>query len=56
VPYVIGIVEFPDLGGIRLISNIVDAPADELRLGLPLELIWGEAENGTALPWFTVAS
>lgn len=52
-PYIIAIVEFPECGSVRLISNVVDAPErEQLRIGAPLELVWEKAENGVPLPRF----
>jgi uncharacterized OB-fold protein len=51
VPYNVVIVAFPDLG-VRVISNVVNAEPDELRFGMPLKLVWGNASNGQAIPLF----
>lgn len=39
LPYVVALVCFEDAPGIRLIANIEDVSMDELRIGLPVELI-----------------
>lgn len=51
VPYNIAIVEFPRLG-VRLVSNVIDLPADRLKIGMALRLVWQESEDGTSLPLF----
>lgn len=51
VPYNIAIVEFLDLG-VRLVSNVIDLPADRLRIGMKLCLVWQESDDGTLLPLF----
>lgn len=51
VPYNIAIVEFPRLG-VRLVSNVIDLPADRLKIGMALRLVWQESEDGTPLPLF----
>jgi uncharacterized protein len=33
LPYVVALVEFADAPGVRLITNIIDSPHDELRIG-----------------------
>jgi len=55
VPYIVAVVAFPGCGGVRLVSNVVDAAPADLRLGLPLDLRWEEAENGWLLPRFALA-
>lgn len=51
VPYNIAVVEFARLG-VRLISNIVDLPPERLVLGMALQPIWQDGEDGTPLPLF----
>lgn len=41
VPYVVGLVTFADAPGVRLITNIVDADAATLRIGMELEPVKG---------------
>jgi uncharacterized OB-fold protein len=36
-PYVVGLVEFDGIPGVRLVTNIVDTPIGDLRLGMQLE-------------------
>lgn len=52
VPYNVAIVAFPNCGGVRLVSNVIDVAPDGLRLGMPLELVWEAADNGWLLPRF----
>tara|TARA_R110002096_G_scaffold82291_6_gene191522 strand:+ start:12535 stop:12915 length:381 start_codon:yes stop_codon:yes gene_type:complete len=51
VPYNIAVVGFPSLQ-VRLISNIIDLPPSELRIGMPLRLTWQECDDSTPLPLF----
>ena len=44
VPYVVAVVELDGTGGTRLSSNLVDAPLDALRAGLPVEVVVGGHE------------
>jgi len=39
-PYVVGLVAFPTLDGVRLVTNVVGAEPDELRIGAEVELVW----------------
>lgn len=50
VPYNIAIVNYPDADDVRLISNVVDARPEQLRIDAPLALVWEDAGNGTPLP------
>ncbi len=52
VPYVVAIVELDGTGGTRLSSNLVDAPFDALRAGLPVEVVWEDMSPTLTLPRF----
>ena len=55
VPYNVAIVAFPELIDIRIISNVIDVPPDQLSIGMPLELAWQEQAPGRVLPLFVRA-
>jgi uncharacterized OB-fold protein len=40
VPFNIVLVEFPDAPGVRLVTNLVDVPREELALGMPVEVVY----------------
>lgn len=52
LPYNVVVVTFEGLAGVRLISNVVDAGADELRIGAELELVWQPIGETMSLPRF----
>jgi uncharacterized OB-fold protein len=52
VPYVTALIELPDAQGIRLISNIVDAPIDRIRVGAPVTVVFDHIAEGVAIPRF----
>lgn len=52
VPYNVAIVAFPSLQWVRVVSNVVDAAAHELRIGMPLVLAWRNGGPGGRLPLF----
>ena len=54
VPFVIAVVELEGAGGVRLISNVVDATPDELRVGMPLEVAWEDMSADLAIPRFRI--
>ena len=55
VPYVVVVVEFDDAPGARLISNTLDLPPEQVRIGMELELVWDEPRPGVILPRFRAA-
>lgn len=44
LPFVVGLVEFEDAPGVRLVTNIVDVPQEAVRIGMDLEPVF-EATN-----------
>lgn len=52
VPYVIAIVELDEQAGLRLTSNIVDAPIDSIAIGQRVQVRF-EAHEDVWLPLFT---
>jgi uncharacterized OB-fold protein len=53
VPYVVIAVELPE--GIRMVSNLVDAAADDVHIGLPVEVVWEDMSRELAVPRFRPA-
>lgn len=51
-PYNAALVIFPRMQGVRLVTNIVDCPNQDLRIGMPLSLVWDEPVPGRVLPRF----
>ncbi len=54
VPYVVAVVELDGTGGTRMTSNLVDAPIDELRAGLPVECVFEDMGPELTLPRFVL--
>jgi uncharacterized OB-fold protein len=52
VPYTVITVTLDDAPGVRLISNLVEAPPDEARVGLPVEVVWDDVRPDVAVPRF----
>ncbi len=52
LPYNVVLVEFPELPGIRLVSNVIDVQRGELAIGDALTLAWEEGGDGQMLPRF----
>jgi uncharacterized OB-fold protein len=54
VPYGIAIVELPEQPGLRLTTRIVDVPVEDIRIGLPVRVVF-ESVDELFLPLFTAA-
>ncbi len=54
LPFVIAVVELEGAEGVRLITNLVDSPLDELEIGLPVEVVWEDMSDDLAIPRFRV--
>jgi len=52
LPYNVAIVLFRSLDNVRLVSNVVDAAPEDLRIGMRLALVWERAGNGRSIPRF----
>ena len=52
LPYVYATVELEEQVGLRLVTNIVDIPFDELQAGMALEVTFREIAEGLTLPQF----
>lgn len=55
VPYNIALVLLDGAGDVRLVSNVVDAAPEELRIGMRVSLFWDEVAEGRYLPRFKKA-
>ena len=54
VPYVVALIELDDQPGLRLLTNVVDASPGQLRVGLPVEVVF-EDRGEIVLPQFRPA-
>jgi hypothetical protein len=50
VPYNVVVVEFDDAPGARLVTNVVGAPPEAVRIGLTVELSWDAVSPDVILP------
>ena len=50
-PYVVAIVELPEQDGLRLTTNIIGCPPDEVAIGMAVEVVF-EEYDGIWLPFF----
>ena len=52
LPYNVAVVEFPELPGVRLITNVVLVVLGDLAIGDRVSLLWEEVGDGVLLPRF----
>ena len=52
VPYIVGVVEFPALSGVRLVTNVTDVAPADARIGMELSLWWDDIGDGMFVPRF----
>jgi uncharacterized OB-fold protein len=50
-PYVVAIVELPEQAGLRLTTNLVGVPVDEVQIGQPVQVTF-EQYDDVWLPFF----
>lgn len=51
VPYVVGLVDLEE--GPRVVTNIVEVPAEDLRIGSPVSVVFQHLPTGDVLAQFT---
>lgn len=55
-PYNVALIAFPGCGGVRLISNVIDARPETLVVGAAVILHWDQDGHGQWLPRFRMSS
>jgi uncharacterized OB-fold protein len=48
LPYVVAVVDIEGAPGARLISNIIDIDVEDVRIGMPVEVVWEDVEGSAA--------
>ena len=56
IPYAVAVVRLDDCGGVKLISNVVGCPCDDVRVDMPVEVVWDEVSVGLTVPRFRPAA
>jgi uncharacterized OB-fold protein len=56
MPYVLAVIELEEQPNLTLVSNVVDIPPDDVRVGMPVEVAFREVVPGYTLPLFTPAA
>jgi len=52
IPYNVALIEFPELPGIRFVSNVVDGKPGDLKIGDAVHLYWDMTADGRGIPRF----
>lgn len=52
VPYNIAIVSLPEAGGVHMVSNLVDCANQNIRIGMPVEVVFEKIQEEITLPLF----
>ena len=52
LPFVIAVIALEGAGGVRLISNLVETPPEQVAVGLPVEVAWEDMSADLAIPRF----
>ena len=55
LPYVPAVIELDGGPGIRMVSNLVDMELGDLRIGMPVKVVWDAHAVGVNLPRFVLA-
>ncbi|MEP9378681.1 OB-fold domain-containing protein [Aquabacter sp. CN5-332] len=56
VPYNVSVILLDETPDIRIVSNVIDVPPEEMAIGLRVELAWEEHADGFVLPRFRRAA
>lgn len=55
IPHIIAVIELPDAGGVRLVSNVIDVDPAAVRIGMAVTVAWDDVGNGVVIPRFQPA-
>jgi uncharacterized OB-fold protein len=56
LPYVPAVITLDDAGGVRLISNVVDAEVEAIVVGAPVDVVWDDREDGITVARFRLVA
>lgn len=49
LPYTVGLVTFVDAPSVQFVTNIADVPAEALTIGMPVEAVFDQVEDGRVM-------
>jgi hypothetical protein len=52
LPFNVVLVEFPEAPGVRLVSNVIDTEPHELKVGMAVQVVWEDLDNGATVARF----
>ena len=52
LPFVIAVIALEGGGGVRMISNVIGAKPEDVRVGMPVEVVWEDMSAELAIPRF----
>jgi uncharacterized OB-fold protein len=55
VPYVVVLVELDEDPSLRLVGNLLDCPAEKIRIGSPVRVAFEDLGDGIVLPQWRLA-
>jgi uncharacterized OB-fold protein len=55
VPYTLAVIELPEEPHLKLVSNVVDIDPDDVRIGMPVEVVFTDLTPEVTLPLFRPA-
>lgn len=55
LPFIIAVIALEDSGGVRMMSNLVEVAADDIEIGMPVEVVWENMSADLAVPRFRPA-
>ena len=50
LPMIVGMVEFEEAHGVRLVTNVIDCKPEDLEVGAPVEVVFSAIDDGIKLP------
>jgi uncharacterized OB-fold protein len=56
VPFIVGVADIDDAPGVRLIANIIDCKADDLQVGMKLDVVFDHVNDKVSLPKFKLSN
>lgn len=51
-PYVVAVISLDGVDGVRLTSDLVGVDLERVRIGLPVRVVWDDADDATTIPRF----
>jgi uncharacterized OB-fold protein len=52
LPFAIAVIALDEAGGVRMLSNLIDVDPAEIRIGMPVEVVWEDMSADLAIPRF----